>query len=148
MSAAIKQSEEAVFPSLPSQMIREAINALEEVEQDEDYEVRMNVWTEYYEEIGICLISLEGATAIKCFGYRDNENLNKLPIVLKNKLIALDEMRRGELESASCRLSVDKNYQKTNRIMKKWWPVDYQSDPKRFKENLLKLARFYEEEKL
>lgn len=140
-----------ILPNMPSELIRLAINDLMTFELNESFEIRMEKWIEYLRETDICTISMEGAVMVETLGcnYKNQiDHLKDLPVIESNKIMAINDIRQGDLEVAAIRLSVDKNQQKTNRVMKKWWPISYKHNKERFKDNMLKLASLYEREGL
>ena len=139
-----KKLNKVKLPSKPSELINLALKDLKAVEKSRQYVVNMNHWHEtdrqYDNSIpeGTCAVCFAGsvmaqtckAPANKSFGVKNFGRENT------DKFIALDEFREGNIEMGfeTLGLNFPSLLQSDIEI------VDYQDDPKFFKEQMQEVA--------
>lgn len=139
--------------SKPSALIRTALDGLAVIERDEKYQIEMGCW--HQPDDGKCMVCLAGAVMANKVKdpYVTLEPAN-FGIKTGAKLIAINELREGELFAAARVLNLSEK--KTMKMaqhfnIKSMSFLDdvveitsYEEDRKQFKKDMCKLARDFE----
>jgi hypothetical protein len=138
------------LPDKPSELLEVALHDLELVEQNPLYEIDMSKWhsagqTSKRFENGIvvetntpCEVCLAGSVLAMSLEIPRDTYVDPCDLgdqVLHNKLLAIDQLRRGEIDEALDRLSIEQPDLLPDNVN----VVDYVYDKERFKSDIRKL---------
>lgn len=136
MAAKKKTQKETLLPDKPSELIRVALADLAKVERSKKYRVEMGTWHEPVD--GVCEVCLAGAVMAKTLKSYPNETLwadTDFDDDTKNKLLALDFLRQGEVVEALEQLGFD-----DHEHIHDYDIVSYHTDRNEFKDDMRHLA--------
>lgn len=129
------------LPGRPSELIRLALKDLQFVERSRKYKVDMKKWHEKVKR-GKCSVCLTGAVMAKSLGC--NPTMTVSPADFRNEwpaLKALNYFRMGLVNNGLCLLIEQQLPTEFHRYI-----TPYETDPKAFRRQMLKLAKDLEKE--
>jgi len=127
------------LPDKMSELIRVAIVDLEKVENlPEKYKVNMDIWHATLDQDEFCSVCLAGSVMAQTLGAKSTDNIRPYYSHLNvKKLIALNALRAGYVDSASRHMQYDKAL---NSLRFDRGITDYHTNAEQFKKEMLKLA--------
>ena len=135
------------LPEKPSELIRVAIKDLIKCEKSPKYYIDMGEWHTPYGYLGKCTVCLAGSVMAKTF----DKNLKAVIFPesfdssTENKLVAIDNLRAGDLHSAFLNLNIEYNCELFG--VSEFEGIDmiqYHANPTLFKKDMLGLADYLE----
>jgi len=149
------------LPSIPSQLLRLALNDLELCEQDPRFRIKMETWLVKNEGEDYCSVCLAGAVMAKTLQTPipfSGERFSCAPSnfgMLERQLGALDSFRVGHLGNGFDRLGRVISYNLRCKLQVAFEPKDfstvdsfymeyYEKNPEGFKSQMISLANIFE----
>ncbi len=143
------------LPDLPSALIRLALHDLKSAERSDLYSINMKIWHSADGRHESCLVCLAGAVMAFSLEAQHLEDMTPTDYchepIISNKLIALNDLRGGELRAALQKLvgcgAIEKGeMDRAVALLGHIIPIkEYRRDGERFKQDLADLATELEE---